>query len=184
VFEGKLKRPKIASNRTMCECNRTIGLQHKIYLNFQHGCPALEIIVSTPTEQQIVKLKSLPADEPVGALNLFYFNTRAQYQPEDLEYGTPMADVTGKEAFDRYSKSAGKHLSELGGELIFYTQVDQVMIGPADPPWDVAAVMFFPTRGAFIKMLADPDYQSESRHRKAALANHTMFHLAGASFLK
>ena len=137
-----------------------------------------------PTEQQIAKLKSLPADEPLGVLNLFHFNSRAQYQPEDPEYGTPMADVSGKEAFDRYQKSAGAHLSELGGGIAFYTQVDQVMIGPADPAWDVAAVMYFPTRGAFMKMLANPDFHSASRHRKAALAGHTMLHLAGASFLK
>jgi len=49
--------------------------------------------MAMPTEQQIAKLKSLPADEPLGVLNLFHFNSRAQYQPEDPEYGTPMADV-------------------------------------------------------------------------------------------
>jgi len=140
--------------------------------------------MSTPTEEQIAKLQSLPADEPIGALNLFHFNTHAQYQPEDPEYGTMMADITGREAFDRYRESAGKHLLELGGGPIFYTQVDQVMIGPEDPPWDIAAIMYFPTRGAFMKMLADPDFQSASRHRKAALANHKMLHLAGASFSK
>ena len=138
--------------------------------------------VLIPTEEQIAKLQSLPADEPVGALNLFHFNEQAQYQPEDPEYGTPEADITGMEAFARYGEIAGKSLAELGGRVVFSTPVDQVMIGSSDIPWDMAAVMYFPTRQAFMEMLSDPSFQSASRHRKAALANHTMLHLAGAPF--
>ena len=138
--------------------------------------------VLIPTEEQIAKLQSLPAGEPVGALNLFHFNEQAQYQPEDPEYGTPEADITGMEAFVRYGEIAGNSLAELGGRVVFSTPVDQVMIGPSDIPWDMAAVMYFPTRQAFMEMLSDPAFQSAARHRKAALANHTMLHLAGAPF--
>lgn len=135
-----------------------------------------------PTDEQLAKLQSLPADEPVGALNLFQFNAKAQYQPEDPEYGKPEGDITGREAYMRYAEVAGKVIAELGGRVVFSTPIDQVMIGPSDPPWDLAAVMYFPTRKAFMQMLSAPGFQSASRHRKAALANHTMLHLAGAPF--
>ncbi len=138
--------------------------------------------VLMPAEDQIAKLRSLPGDEPVGALNLLSFNERAQYQPEDPEYGTPQADITGKEAFLRYGETAGKFLTDCGGRVVFDTAVDQIMIGPPEPSWDMAAIMYFPTRSAFMKMLADPGFQYASRHRKAALANHTMLHLAGEPF--
>ena len=138
--------------------------------------------VLMPTEEQIAKLQSLPAEEPVGALNLFHFNEQAQYQPEDPEYGTPEADITGREAYARYGATAGKFITDLGGRVVFSTPIEQVMIGPSDPPWDLAAVMYFPTRNAFMQMLSDPAFQSASRHRKAALASHTMLHLAGAPF--
>ena len=138
--------------------------------------------VLMPSEQQIAKLQSLPADEPVGALNLFHFNDQANYLPADPEYGTLEADITGREAYARYGEIAGKSIAELGGRVVFSTPIDQVMIGPSDPPWDLAAVMYFPTREAFMQMLSDPDFQSASRHRKAALANHTMLHLSGAPF--
>ncbi len=135
-----------------------------------------------PTEEQIAKLQALPPNDPVAALNLFHFNDRAQYAPDDPEYGTPDADVTAQEAFARYSEVAGQFIIDLGGRVAFSTPVDQVMIGPSVPSWDIAAVMYFPTRTAFMKMLSNPEFQSASRHRKAALANHTMLHLAGAPF--
>jgi hypothetical protein len=42
--------------------------------------------------------------------------------------------------------------------------------------------MFFPTRRDFTLMLGNPEFVAVSRHRKAALANHYMLHLAGDSF--
>ena len=59
------------------------------------------------------------------------------------------------------------------------TPVGQVMIGPEERAWDLAAIMFFPTRSAFAKILSDPEFQHASRHRKAAFAIHCMVHLAG-----
>lgn len=138
--------------------------------------------VLVPNDEQIATLQSLPSDEPVGALNLFRFNEKARYQPEDPEYGKPEGEVTGREAYARYGEVAGEALEKLGGRVVFTTPVDQVMIGPADPAWDLAAIMYFPTRAAFMQMLTDPGFQAASRHRKAALANHTMLHLAGAPF--
>ena len=139
--------------------------------------------MSDPNPSQIEKLKSLPANKPVAALNLFHFYDQAQYQPDDPEYGTPAAEVSGQEAFARYSESAGPFIVKLGGKVVFTTPVDQVMIGPEEPAYDVAAIMFFPTRAAFMEMLSDPEFQAASRHRKAALANHCMLHLAGEPFV-
>jgi len=135
-----------------------------------------------PNESQIAKLQALPAHEPVAALNLFKFLDHASYKPEDPEHGTPEADITGREAYAKYAAIAGKSISAIGGRVIFSTEVDQVMIGPSEPEWDVSAIMYFPTRADFMGMLANPEFQSASRHRKAALANHYMLHLAGQPF--
>ncbi len=137
---------------------------------------------SGPNESQLAQLMSLPMDAPVAALNLFKFNEQAQYQPEDPEYGTAEADVSGQEAYARYGATAGKAIIDVGGRVVFSTPVDQVMIGTDDIAWDIAAIMYFPTREAFTQMLANPDFQSASRHRKAAMANHQMLHLQGDPF--
>lgn len=134
---------------------------------------------NTSTEAQIATLQSLPMDAPIAALNLFKFNERAQYRPEDREFGTPDADISGQEAFARYSAEAGAKLRSLGGRTVFASSVDQVMIGPDALDFDLAAVMYFPTRSAFVAMLFDPEFQSSARHRYAALARHSMLHIAG-----
>ena len=135
-----------------------------------------------PNESQIAQLQLLPAEAPIAALNLFQFNDRANYSPDDPEHGTDAARISGREAYARYSAIAGKRIAGIGGRVVFSTSVDQVMIGPSEPKWDVSAVMYFPTRSAFMGMLADPEFQAASRHRKAALQNHYMLHIAGDSF--
>lgn len=136
----------------------------------------------TPSDHQAAKLMQNDPDAPVAALNLFWFNERAQYQPEDPEYGTAAADVSGLEAYAAYAAEAGQKIADLGGHVTFSVAVDQVMIGPEDLNCDTAAIMVFPTRRAFIRMLTAPDFQASSRHRKAALANHIMLHLDGSPF--
>ena len=135
-----------------------------------------------PTEAQLAKLMSLPGDQPVAVLNLFQFNSVADYQPGDPEFGTDAARVSGQEAYRRYGEIAGKGIINLGGRMAMSAPVDQVLIGPDTADWDLAAIMFFPSRSAFMQMLSDPDFQSASRHRKAALANHCMIHLNGDTF--
>ena len=136
-----------------------------------------------PDDSQRTTLATLDPETPVAALNLFQFNERAQYSPDDEEYGTPAANVSGQEAFARYAAAAGQILADLGGRVVFSTPVEQVMIGPSDPPWHAAAIMFFPSRRAFIQMTMNPDFQAASRHRKAGLANHYQAHLDGTPWV-
>ena len=57
---------------------------------------------------------------------------------------------------------------------------ERAQYAPGDEEYGtVAAIMFFPSRRAFVEMLTDPAFQAVSRHRKAALANHCMLHLNG-----
>jgi len=138
--------------------------------------------ISTTTNSQLEKLMSLPKETPLAVLNLFEYHKKAQYKMDDPEYGTERANVSGEKALQRYFSAAGKVLRDLGGRLIFSAEVDQVVIGPEDVNWDLGAIMFFPSRQAFIDMLNDSQFQKESRHRKAALANHYSIHLKGDAF--
>ena len=139
--------------------------------------------MNEPTQEQIAQLMALPPEAPLAALNLFRFRERACYQAGDPEFGSSQAEVAGVEAYQRYGRIAGPMIEELGGRVVFSTAVDQIMIGPAEPDWDLAAIMYFPTRRAFMEMLADTSFQRASRHRKAALADHMMLHLAGDPFV-
>ncbi len=135
-----------------------------------------------PSEAQLAKLMSLPMDTPLAVLNLFEFNPVAIYQPEDPEYGSELAEISGEEAYRKYAESAGKTIHALGARVVFSTPAEQVLIGPRDANWHMAAIMYFPNRGAFMKMMSDPSFQDTARHRKAALKNHYMLHLNGDVF--
>lgn len=135
-----------------------------------------------PSKAQLSKLMSLPPETPLAVLNLFEFHDRANYQPEDPEYGTDAANISGEEAYRRYGDIAGTVIQGIGGRIVFSTVAEQVLIGPESANWHVAAIMYFPSRGAFMQMMADPEFQQTSRHRKAALKRHHMIHLNGEVF--
>lgn len=137
---------------------------------------------SVPTQAQLERLQSLPMDAPIAALNFFKYNERADYQPDDPEFGTDAADVSGEEAFGRYLVEAGQKLAAVGGRVVLRSAVEQVMIGSDDLDFDLTAVMWFPSRAAFLQMMSDPSFQSSSRHRFAGLAKHNMLHLSGEAF--
>lgn len=118
----------------------------------------------------------------MAVLNLFEFNERAIYQPEDPEYGSDAAEISGQDAYRRYAEIAGNVIQDLGGRVAFSAAAEQVLIGPENANWHVAAIMYFPSREAFMQMLADPDFRLTSRHRKAALKRHHMIHLNGEVF--
>ena len=128
---------------------------------------------------RFAKLMSLPLDAPIIVLNLFAFNAQANYQPEDPEYGTEKANITGEEALHAYFEAGSKITADLGVKTIFGSAVEQIMVGPENIKWDMAVTLLFPTRQAFVAMLTHPAFQKASRHRKAALANHYNIHLKG-----
>lgn len=133
-----------------------------------------------PTPSQLETLMALPQDTPVAVLNMFRFRERAEYQEDDPEYGSPAADISGEQAMALYTEEAGASLTGLGGHVEFRAAAAQVMIGPEDAHWHMVAIMYFPTRSAFVNMLTDPGFQQARRHRKAALADHYMVHLDGS----
>lgn len=137
-----------------------------------------------PTEAQLKALISRPAEQPLAVLNLFQFNSVAEYQPGDPEFGTDAANISGEEAYRRYGAEAAEFIEALGGRMEMSADVEQILIGSSEHDWHKAAILFFPSRAAFLSMMANPDFQAASRHRKAALANHIMIHLDGSGFLK
>jgi uncharacterized protein (DUF1330 family) len=135
-----------------------------------------------PDENQLGKLMSLPIEAPLAVLNLFEFNAVANYQSGDPEYETCAAAISGQEAFHLYGEVAGKTIEDLGGRAVMSAPVEQVLIGHEGANWHAAAIMYFPSRGAFLQMLSDANFQKASRHRRAALKNHCMIHLNGEPF--
>src|SRR5690242_13399274 len=97
-------------------------------------------------------------------LNLLRFKNRADGSLEG-------DDVSGAEAYTRYAAATQPHLERVGGEILWAGGCGRALIGPADGEWDVAAIVRYPSRSAFLEMVSDPDYLEISRIRTAALAD-------------
>ncbi len=109
-------------------------------------------------------LNSLPAGVPIVMINLLKFRDTAFY-PEGFE----AVPCTGREAYQRYSETAVKKLTEVGGQPIWLGEGLGCVIAPEDECWDEAILVRYPSVEAFLRMLSMPDYQASTVHRTAAL---------------
>jgi uncharacterized protein (DUF1330 family) len=115
-----------------------------------------------PTQSQLEELRSLPAEEPVVMLNLLRFKAQA----DGVDEG-----ISGREAYARYAAATGHFLEKVGGRVLNAVDARDVVIGPAEPEWEMALLVEYPTPARFLEMAGDPDYLKAHAHREAALAD-------------
>lgn len=92
--------------------------------------------------------------EPVFMLNLLRF-----------------AEGSGAESYGRYAAAAGEHLARVGGSMLWAGACDDALIGPQAREWDVAAIVRYPSRAAFLEMVSDPGYLEITKDRSNGLSD-------------
>jgi len=97
-----------------------------------------------PSGAQIRALAESDIDGPIVMLNLLRF------APDD-----------GAERYARYMEAATPHLERVGGKLWFLGNAVATVIGTEE--WDEVLLVEYPSREAFLEMIADPDYPSDLR---------------------
>lgn len=117
-----------------------------------------------PTADQFRAFRDDPHDGPVAQVNLLKYRVKAEYQPDDPEFGK---DEPGSAAYQRYADAFGVAAAEVGGRCLLMGATERYFIGQGD--WDGVMVMFFPSRQAFIATLNHETYQDMHRHRDAGL---------------
>ena len=77
----------------------------------------------------------------------------------------------GREAYRRYSRTALAKVQGVGGRVELLAAAQVALIAPADEQWDELLLVRYPSKAAFLGMLADPEYRAATVHRTAALAD-------------
>jgi len=113
----------------------------------------------TPNRAQFQELASAPDDGPIVMLNLLKFKTRA----------ASGRATTGEQAYRSYGDAAVTMIEERGGSVIWAGRPDQILIGDANEDWHQALLVQYPSRAAFLDMVAQPTYQAAHEHREAGL---------------
>jgi uncharacterized protein (DUF1330 family) len=115
-----------------------------------------------PTADQIRRLANSTDSGPIVMLNLLRFKDRAD--------GIDAADgISGRDAYERYGEAVAPHLAGVAGRVLFLADCGDTVIGPADERWDMLVLVRYPSRQAFLEMIADPEYQAVHAHRAAAM---------------
>lgn len=117
-----------------------------------------------PTADQFRAFRDDPHDGPVAQVNILKFKVKAEYRPEDPEYGEA---ISGRDAYMRYSEAFTVAAAEVGGTTLLLGDTERFFIGNGD--WDAVLVNHFPSRQAFIATLNHKDYKEMARHREAGL---------------
>lgn len=121
-----------------------------------------------PTREQAEAFgSSAPDDKPVVMVNLLRFRERADYGAAAAGGGGE--EVSGRKAYDRYSKGVLPILWEVGGQVLWMGMVRGALIIPDGEQWDEVLLAFYPSRAAFMRMVRSAPYQAILHHRTAAL---------------
>ena len=114
-----------------------------------------------PEREAFEAFKALPRDKPVLMLNCLKFRDKATYADG--------RDVSGADAYAAYGRESAPIFQRVGGSIVWRGVPENVLIGPQDEHWDLVFVARYPTAGAFLEMVTDPDYREAVKHRQAAV---------------
>ena len=109
-------------------------------------------------------LGALSDDEPVVMLNLMRFHERS------LD-----GNGSGWDAYLRYSALTIKLIKAQGGTIIWTGEAEAVALGvPNRHCWDYVALVRYPSRAAFLAMMALPEYAAANVERENGCADHAI----------
>lgn len=118
-----------------------------------------------PTDEQLAAFAAQPDDGgAIFMLNLLRYRDEAAYRTHPAQ--TP---CSGREAFKRYSKLSIGCIERVGGRVVFIGAARGTVIGPAEDNWDDIFLVQYPSRRAFLDMIASDEYKAIAFHRTAAL---------------
>jgi hypothetical protein len=111
----------------------------------------------------------------VVMLNLLRFRAIADYSasPELA----PAAPIRGEDAYRRYMDHTLPFLRQSGGEVLFYGNGGDFLIGPSDERWDACMLVRQSNVASFLEFASNRDYLAGMGHRVAALEDSRLLPL-------
>jgi hypothetical protein len=111
----------------------------------------------------------------VVMLNLLRFRAVADYSLTPAL--APASPISGADAYARYMAHTAPHLTASGGEVLFYGQGGDFLIGPSDERWDAAMLVRQASVAAFLAFASNERYLDGMGHRLAALEDSRLLPL-------
>jgi len=106
-------------------------------------------------------------------LNMIRLRDQASYEDGRI--------ATGADAYRSYGEYSGPIFRSVGGTIFWRGTPESVLIGPQDEHWDLVFIAQYPTAGAFLEMVTNPEYQAIVYHRQAAVEDSRLIRLGEAA---
>jgi uncharacterized protein (DUF1330 family) len=119
-----------------------------------------------PKPEQIQALVERGPDGPIVMVNLLKYRALAEYPADKSE---SKERLSGQDAYRRYGANALKQLAKVGASIVWGGAQSLVFIGGPEQEWDEVVCVRYPSRQAFLGMIANPDYLAGTYHRDAGL---------------
>ena len=116
-----------------------------------------------PSDKQLTRLNTEPDAGEIHLLNLFKFREQAEYSDGRT------TNLSGKEAYEIYSKSMVEVLNKYSAEVVFFSDITGLIIGEVDELWDAFVIVKYPSRQALLDMVNSDEFKAFSIHREAGL---------------
>ena len=114
-----------------------------------------------PTREQMRAFLETEMQGPVHMLNLLRF-TRSE------------GSGGGKSQYNDYGSAVITMIEERGGKVVWAGKPFMTLIGDEHDDWDMAVIIEYPSKEAFIEMTSNPDYARISGDRSGSLANSAL----------
>ena len=75
----------------------------------------------------------------------------------------------GRARYAEYARATAPFLAKVGGEVVYFGSGGQALVAEAGQAWDAVPLVRYPSRTAFSRMVADPEYQAITSLRSGAL---------------
>lgn len=118
-------------------------------------------------------MRSIVGD--VVMLNLLRLRDIADYSA--YPHLAPPEPISGSQAYERYMAHTMPFLKSSGGEVLFYGEGGQFLIGPSGERWDRALIVRQRSVAAFMAFAEDEAYTAGLGHRSAALEDSRLLPL-------
>ncbi|HEX6476809.1 MAG TPA: DUF1330 domain-containing protein [Acidimicrobiales bacterium] len=113
----------------------------------------------TPTREQFEAFANHEREGEVVMINLLHFAPSNASSPSG-----------GEDAYRDYGKAAVKMVEDRGGRVVWIGRPEHVLIGDSERDhWDLAVLVSYPSRQAFIDMVTTSEYQDAHRDREQGL---------------
>jgi uncharacterized protein (DUF1330 family) len=77
----------------------------------------------------------------------------------------------GRRSYATYAEKIQPCLGEVGAEVLYIGDCSTTLVAPQTHDWDVVLLVRYPSRDAFSRMVANPEYQRITGLRTEALSN-------------